>query len=355
MKPRIIYISSSSNLSGVPVHIKHLAQGLKDEFEIIVIAERGWLTEFLEDKVSKIIVLKPKLVNYFKFRNILREYSNENTIIHTQGVKAGFVGRLAAKNLPAKLIYTEHNWTKDYRLDQRWREPIQKFILKMLNKNTDKIVCVSEAVRDFYIKNNLSCTSKLEKIYNAVEFPPGKKVEDGVITIGTLGSLDPRKQFDTLIKAFSRVIQSHKNIRLQIMGGGSEYQNIKSLISELDLDSLVKIRDFDENTDKFWGSTDIYVQSSRDEAFGIAVAEAIGSGIPTIASNVGALPELLDQKYLFASQEELEQKLSNIIENYEDIKEEFEKNKDQFQDKFSLDTFSNKYKTFYKDILKDTN
>lgn len=346
---KIVYISSDSNKTGGPVHLLHLINGLKDDFDIEVLSSPGWLTEQLDSIEIRTHLIPIGLKSYFQIRSILRK--NKDAIVHCQGVKAGLVGRLAALGLGLVVVYTEHNWTKDYKLSQEWRKPIQLFTLKLLSKVTDKIICVSEAVKDFYTGNNLAKEDKLGVLYNGVQFFDFDKERSNEFVIGSIGSLVKRKGFEIILEAFSKLrAQSSK---LKVVGKGELEGDLKQLAKELGILDKIEWLPADYDPKKFWSSIDLYVQASYDESFGMAIAEAIGNGIPTVASNVGAVPELIsDSSLLFEAGDpfDLFGKIKKVYGNYEKYIEEFSVRKKTFREKFSVVRMVEEYRKFYNEL-----
>lgn len=356
MKPTIIYISSDSNKSGVPVHILSLVNRLKEEYDIKVICSEGWLSEELKSRVVEVYVVSIRLLSVLMMRSYLAKFSGGNLIIHSHGVKAGLVGRIAAIGLEGHKIYTEHNWTKDYKLSQRWREPLQLFFLKLLSKLSNKIICVSDAVRSFYENNNIAPTDKLVRIYNGVRFfdTHQKKKLGEEIVIGSVGSLVERKNPMMLAKLVKNLREEpklkEKDVKLILVGEGELKVSLESYIQKHDLSENII---FQKHSQDFWKSIDIYIQSSLDESFGMAIAEAFGSSIPTLASDVGAVSELLDDKYLFGIDKpmELYRKALEIILNYNKIKKDTELKAHSFRKMFSVKRMANDYRNLYLNLF----
>lgn len=97
-----------------------------------------------------------------------------------------------------------------------------------------------------------------------------------------VGRLEYIKGFDILIRALASIKNSLNGWEVRICGNGSLRNELQSLINELKLDeivSLVPAHDLYED----YSSARLFVLSSREEAFGLALIEAMQSGIPCIA------------------------------------------------------------------------
>jgi glycosyltransferase involved in cell wall biosynthesis len=113
------------------------------------------------------------------------------------------------------------------------------------------------------------------------------------IVILFMGSLDPIKGLDILFEAIPTIIKNYKNILLVIAGGGKlrYYQN---LANQSNISGYVKFLGYikEEKID-YLAASDIFVLPSYAECFPLVNLEAMASGLPIIASNVGGIPDVI--------------------------------------------------------------
>lgn len=122
-----------------------------------------------------------------------------------------------------------------------------------------------------------------------------------LLKFGMIGNVDVHyKGYDIALKALSLIKDKIPNFKLHLVGGGVG-EEVKKLAKELDiLDKLVfagKLRSGDE-VFNFLDTLDVYLHPSRTEGLPRALVEAMGRGCPCLASNVGGIPELLENEYL---------------------------------------------------------
>ena len=143
------------------------------------------------------------------------------------------------------------------------------------------------------------------------------------------------------------------NLKLFIAGVGEEYENLLSQVKELGLENdVVFLQSFDKNID-LWPVLDIYVQASDEESFGMAAAEALCIGIPTLVSNGGALPEVIGKDgFVFRKGEvdDLVKKLEFFIENLSNLKNQFQQSKEEYRNKYSVEIMVKNYNRFYNSL-----
>ncbi len=120
------------------------------------------------------------------------------------------------------------------------------------------------------------------------------------IVIGTIKSIDKKYGTDNLVRAFKKVKENHPDLplKLLIVGGGAMTAQIKSLINDFGIESDVKITGLVsyDRIPEYHRMLDIYIAVSTEdsESFGVAILEASACETPVIVSNVGGLPEVVD-------------------------------------------------------------
>jgi glycosyltransferase involved in cell wall biosynthesis len=112
----------------------------------------------------------------------------------------------------------------------------------------------------------------------------GSDKKDETVCIGYLGRLSPEKNIITMIKAVRAL--DLDTISLKIAGVGPLYARVKKMEDE-----RIKVLGYVEDAPSFYRSLDIFLLPSKLEAQPIALLEAMASGLPIIATDVG------DNKY----------------------------------------------------------
>jgi glycosyltransferase involved in cell wall biosynthesis len=112
-----------------------------------------------------------------------------------------------------------------------------------------------------------------------------------------VGSDDPRKNFQTLVRAFAQVEKEYPNARLLKVGAESnvsERQKTELLIAELSLQERVRFFDAvpEEDLPLFYNAAKVFVLPSLYEGFGLPVLEAMACGTAVVCSNTTSLPEV---------------------------------------------------------------
>ena len=170
----------------------------------------------------------------------------------------------------------------------------------------------------------------------------------------TFGLLDERKGFQFLIEAMSQLPAEYNDVKCYISGDGPYKDMLQNLIINLKLEERVFIFDrFDDKQVALWiNAADLFIFPSLRESFGIIQVEALGCGIPVVASdNVGSADIINDVcGYLFKSKDvhDLSFKITNGLSKYWDK----QKIVDYAKSTYSWEFVSKQYDELYKELLK---
>lgn len=153
----------------------------------------------------------------------------------------------------------------------------------------NKITVIPNPV-DFQILKQLASEPPKHKWFNPGE-PP--------VVVG-LGELGGSKDYETLIKAFSKV--RHKRfLRLFIMGRGKNKRNLEKLSSDLGVTKDIEFFGFVKNPFPYLSRASLFVHSSRYEGFGMALLEALALGVPVVATDCPFGPRDILQNGLYGA------------------------------------------------------
>jgi len=109
-----------------------------------------------------------------------------------------------------------------------------------------------------------------------------------------LGTLEPRKNLDVLLRAFDRLQRQTPPLKLVLVGGrGWQFEKLLKLIQELNLQESVIFPGFLPAAElpQWYNAAAVFAYPSSYEGFGLPVVEALACGRPVVTSNVSSLPE----------------------------------------------------------------
>jgi len=328
---KILFIITKSVWGGAQKYVFDMATSLpKDQFEPIVAGGgKGIMAEkiisaglpYLEIKsFQRDISFWKEIVSFFEILKIL--FKTKPDIVHVSSSKAGGMAGMAILTYLAvkpprgglTAVFTVHGWAF---LESRPKWQI--FLIKLASKITclfyDKIICVSRNDYNEAIKNKIAPARKLTFIHNGIN-PADYNFQERMekeFTVGTIGEATKNKGHKYLIEAS----KNFPDIKLNIIS------NIP-------------------NASKYLKNFDIFVLPSLKEGLPYVILEAGLAGLPVIASNVGGIPEIIEngKEGLLvppANPEELAVAIKKLIED-KTLRENLAKNlHEKIQREFSLE------------------
>ncbi len=287
--------------------------------------------------------------NIFKHINEILKIVKKNNIqiIHSYFYFGEFLGYVIKKILPDVRFIISFVGSNN-------PNGLSKFFLKKIYNSCDIITYNSN-----YTKNSkITCFPCLRNnknfvLYNGIDFP--RKISDVKINISTkikllsIGGLIEIKNHIILIEAIKILKNiSNKKFELKIAGDGPLFNILSKYIVDNNLKSNIKLLGYSNSTEELIKDSMIYLHPCYKEGFGISVLEAMKHRKIILASNAGALPELIKDNhsgYLispFDSKEWASKllEISNNINNLEHV------SKNAFNDGkkyFSLNNFVNNH------------
>ena len=151
---------------------------------------------------------------------------------------------------------------------------------------------VYQTIVDFYGMDG----DRVPVIFNGVDLtrcPVRKAYTDGDLTIVHVGRMNPEKNHDGLLRAFLMVLEAYPNCRLQLVGDGELREEIENQVQELGMKNQVSFLGYQSDVYPYLDEADIFVLPSSYEGMPMTIIEAMGSGLPVVASAVGGIPDMI--------------------------------------------------------------
>lgn len=101
------------------------------------------------------------------------------------------------------------------------------------------------------------------------------------------------KNHHFLIEAFSIALQKVDGIRLVLAGTGELLETEKKYARSLNIDKKIDFLGYVEDTPELYRKSDVFIMSSKSECFPMSIIEAMASGLPVIATNVGGVKDIV--------------------------------------------------------------
>ncbi|MBN2089692.1 glycosyltransferase [candidate division KSB1 bacterium] len=367
-KIKIMHVLPSLEIGGMETALITLINGMDtDRFENQIFCfdfknyENSIQHRLHDENIPIYIFEKGHGVDYWlpiKISRILRKQKID--IVHTRNFAALLYGSIAAKlaGVPGAVA------------DIRGRIPVdegQK--CKRLSFLVSKFVGVSEDIKkmlatDFKIKE-----SKIQTIYNGVQIPgENQKLDIATLrsklglapndfVIGTIGRTEPVKDYTSLIRMSAPVLQKYRNVKLMIVGDGSQRTELEKLTKDLGVNTQTIFTGYQKEVSNFLRLINLFALTSVSEGISNVLLEAMATSIPVLATEVGGNPEIVrhNQTGFLIPRPNLNQiteKIELLINNPELAKDLGQNGRKWVEEKFTIEKMVSEYQSLYQTIIK---
>ncbi|MEG0841584.1 MAG: RecX family transcriptional regulator [Erysipelotrichaceae bacterium] len=288
---------------------------------------------------------------HFSAAEEIRKLQLDVIHVHTEfGV--GIFGRVVAKSLDIPLVSTYHTMYEDYthyinffdlnELD-RFNKKIVSTLSRSVGDSCQAVIAPSVKTKETLLKYKV--TTPIYVIptgLNLKQFDPSKKdanktheirsaygLKDSDHVIAYVGRIASEKSIEIPIEGFKYVTSD--NVKLLIVGGGPQLQELKDLVSTYHLQDKVFFTDKktrDEITDYYFAA-DAFVSASLSETQGMTFMEAMACELPVFARPDEVLEELVvenESGYYFKTPEEFASKVEAFFQLDEATRIKMKKN-----------------------------
>ena len=300
---------------GVLEYLYMFLKNFKDEnYENVLIVSQDYENKLdkFKDIVNDVYIvnmtreirLKQDIKATLQIRKLLKKIKPDILYLHSS--KAGAYGRIAMLfNRKVKILYNAHGWYFNADMSTK-KKKIIILIEKILALRANKIINISKSEYDSALKYKIAPERKMCVIENGIDFTKFEgcdkyreetrkkyNISDNEIVIGVVGRLSEQKDPMTTIKAFNEVYKENKNVRLMYVGSGELEDEIMKYAKENNLQHLVTITGWVDNTERYIPAFDIAILPSKWEGFGLAIIEYMACRKPIVASKVGGILNII--------------------------------------------------------------
>ena len=322
---KILFVSNEGSFSGAPLFLVRLVRYLqveRPEYKIAIffsgsgdlveiLAQNGFEIFFSEkhgNPASKISRIWFRFIHYFKYIKALFAYRPDlvysNTIVNS--------GEVILAGLGKRPVLLHMHEGKNFSCAYRKK-------LKISCLFTKRIIVGSHYVNT--VLHHLTGRTGVvahNGVDSPTEFPVKQRQSDAPLKIGVLGTINSNKGQLIALEAMRLLVERGLKARLKIAGMVGDFEYSAELDKFVKLNSLEEYVDFVgvvPDVNLFLNSLDLLVVPSFDEAFPTVVLEAFSTGTLVVASDVGGIPEMIENKvngFLFKAGDAVE--LTDILE-----------------------------------------
>lgn len=235
------------------------------------------------------------IIQPFKFAKLI---GGPKTIVHAHLPRAELVALLSPKKF--RFFASRHNAEPFFPAAPRY---ISNILSRAVVARSVSTIAISNAVRDYLIEKGE--VTKLEKIVVVHYGYESQWVKNGIektnhrtgIRLGTISRLSDQKDLPTMFKAFLEYRKNHPSSSLSILGAGPLEVRLRRLTEEMGIEDSVFFRGRSSQVYEFLNELDVFMLTSKYEGFGMVLLEAMDVGIPIVASNNSAIPEVVGNDF----------------------------------------------------------
>jgi glycosyltransferase involved in cell wall biosynthesis len=371
---KILNLFSDWKWTGPAEPVLSLCEGLSNEGVEVILAYRKTPLEFHERTVGKEAHKRSikcfdgfKLNRYFSLKDwyfdarFLGPYIEQEgiDIVHTNLSHDYFMAITALTFLKKRplIVRTDH---------KRDGMPVNWFMLWALSR-TDGIVTYSEKIRkqdmaNFHFPEERMCfippgIESHEGTIKNIRYEFGLKMDEKII--GVIGRLKPDRGFDVILKAFKIMKDRVGNVKLLILGRSSQIEeSVIKPLRELGLEKDVILAGY--RIDDYFSVISLFdvfvMMRAGSDGSARALREVMKMGKPAIVSDMGMLPELVeDGRTGYVSkwdERDLAEKMEALITDDAKRKQFGENAKELAGEKWNYQVQAKKMKNFYEELLR---
>lgn len=392
MKIGIFTDAYEPHISGVTTSIKMLKTALeKMHHEVFIVTANLDNNKFIYDDKNRMIYLpgiktgiyETKLTGIYskKAMKIIKNWHLD--VIHSQtefGI--GYFSRIVAKKLNLPIVHTYHTLYEDYvhyvthghfnNLAKKLAIKITKYYCE---KKCDELIVPTDKIKDLFI-NKYNISQPINVIPTGIDIDKFKltpnikkeienikkkyKIKDTDFIIGSVGRIAPEKSFDKLLYNIKEMIKVNTNIKVMLIGGGPDLDNLKELTKKLHLEDYVIFTD-KVNYDlvpAYFNTFNVIVSFSKTETQGLTIIEGLAASKPTICIEDDSFKAMIEPNYngyLFKNDNEFKDYIFKLM-NDKKLYKDMSTNARNSTYKYSKEVFASEVlKVYHKAIEKKSN
>lgn len=288
---RFVHVFSTFGAGGPQVRAVQLMHHLGDSCEHVVLAMDGNTDAraMLREDVAVQFAERPTARGFLATRRAqmqwLREQQPDLVLTYNWGAIESVA---AAKKAALPIVHHEDGFgPEEAQARLRRRSWMRRWLLRGVPVVVPSLVLREIARTEWRLREN-----DVRHLVNGVDldrFAPNCEPVPGLV-VGTVGGLRPEKDHHNLLQAFA---QCPDSVRLCLVGSGALESELRELAEQLGVSSRVEFAGQTNDTSASYRSMDLFVLSSRTEQMPIAMLEAMATGLPVVATDVGDVRQIL--------------------------------------------------------------
>ena len=368
---RVLNIISDTNIGGAGrVILNYLRYADRDNFDILVAIPRGsLLKEPLEEAGAQIYEVDGMADRSYHeddvkvLQDLIRQLKPD--LVHTHGALSG---RIAARRCHVPVVYSRHS---AFPVPAKLKHPPGRWVNKLINEYyANHIIAVSPAARDNLVESGIS-PKKITVVMNGVAPVPETSPEErsvlrqslglgpNTFVFGILARIEDYKGHLYLVHAAKLLKdQGRTDFRILMAGTGSFEEEVARAVVEMGVDDIVQMLGFRSDVAALLNILDVQLNASYGtEATSLALLEGMSLGLPSIVSDYGGNPYLIENGVnglLFPSQDSqaLSRCMARLMDHPNEVKRMGQRARERFNERFTGPVFARNIERIYQNVRK---
>lgn len=299
---RILHTEASTGWGGQEIRILQESLSFtKLGYRILIACQKG--SQLAEQAIKSglpVFIIQMRFAyDPVAIAKLLRLIRGERVdVVHTHSSRDSWIAGIAGRIAKIPVVRSRHLSTP---VNQSW---CSTFVYRYLS---DIIITSGTHIKDALVTKNKLDPAKTVSIPAGVDIErfdiniSGEKIrnefrlKNALPIVGVVAILRSWKGHSYLLEAIPRVVSIYPDARFLIIGNGPQWDNLHKKIRELGIENHVIMTGFRDDIPEIMAALDIFVlPSTASEATSQVIPQALAMGKPAIATNVGGLPEIIE-------------------------------------------------------------
>lgn len=386
---KILYLIYTNGVAGAEKYLLHLLPSLREkgfDCHIIIVCAPGseiFLEKYLEELKAKDIpatlIISRRRGFLGTARTVYRYLQRQKiNILHSHLINSDVLATLVKLIFYPQLVIisTKHGYREHIQkllaeavdtntLKKKAKKEIYYYVTKFVINKSDYNYSVSKAAALMYY--NLGLIKKVMPfIHHGVkvkQLPKTNEINEYRLSrtqLINVGRLEEIKGLRYLLEAMPWVIKKYPEIKLLIIGEGSEKNNLQNMVDRLQIENNVVFMEFNNDPYSYLNNSDVVVLPSLFETFGLVFIEAFALGTPVVAFDTAAGNEIIQNNVtgLLAMPKDsiaLAEKIIFLLDHPLAAHKIATAARQSYVDHFTTERMVNETAAYYKKIQKEIN
>lgn len=308
-KPKVLIMIAAGEISGpgkgVFQFLEHAPAGAFEyvlcNFDVRQRPAGQFIEEALRRKLNLRLLrqrmpLDPALIT--QALSVIREH--DINVIQTHGYKSNAIGFVLRMLCRCPWIGFAHGYIDDNR-----RNRIYNRVDRLVLRKADRVVAVSGSMKALLARHGVP-EGKISVVHNAIDpkaAVPGASRDEVLrrhglapddLVVGVIGRLNPEKGQMIFLRAMEKAARAAPGVKALIIGDGQDRPALENFCRETGLAGRVLFLGYQDKVADYYQILDLLVLPSLSEGLPNTILEAMSFGIPVLASEVGGVPEVIE-------------------------------------------------------------